>query len=151
MEGASYVFTSENACRGGDPRTPKAEGKEQCTMENTTNKGGRPSLPSRVRRSHYITIALTEKEYTDIIMQADESGKKPAVMLREMALHGSVKMVPTINKETRAELGKIGGLVKILIEQAREKQIVLNKEYASYLVRLGEVVKQLRSEVMGND
>lgn len=120
-------------------------------MSYTPKKGGRPKLPHMERRCRNITIALTESEYSKVIEYADISGKMPSIILREMAFEGTAKLVPKVNKETRAELGKAGGLVKVLIEQARAKQIVMTPDREAYLVRLVEFIKKVRAEVIGDD
>ncbi len=157
-------MTSQNACPAGlvplgpcgdtPPPIERNKGTKMAIKNTKTifhkkaSKGGRPKLNKNEKKSRYVTISLTESEYEDLSKKAELSGKKISVMLREMALTGQVLVVPTINKKTAAELGKVGGLIKVLIEQVRAGQVQnISLDQLKWLNKVVQLAKDVRDAV----
>lgn len=55
------------------------------------NKGGRPRKPTEERRSLAVTIKFNEREMQHLRRTAEKSGIHLAVLVRQLALKGTVK------------------------------------------------------------
>ncbi|NBI21479.1 hypothetical protein D1638_11170 [Muribaculaceae bacterium Z1] len=54
----------------------------------TVRKGGRPSKPTDEKRSHVVTIKLTDAEYSDLLERSKAAGVKMAEYVR----HGAFRL-----------------------------------------------------------
>ncbi|NDV18760.1 hypothetical protein GO013_04920 [Pseudodesulfovibrio sp. JC047] len=70
------------------------------------------------------------------------------MLVREMALKCRVEVLPEINKSVVAELGRVGGLIKILVMQGREGQRHLSIEQISWLNGVVKMIKEIRAMVV---
>lgn len=113
-------------------------------------KGGRPPKAAEERRTKTISIQLTGMEYRRVINEAKSAGMKPSIYLRQKAFLGRVQIVPEVNRKTWAELGRVGGLLKIFLNQVRNNEVYFHGEKGeAWTVELVNILKQIRSEILG--
>jgi len=116
-------------------------------MFSSHRKGGRPPLPQRMKRRKHIKVSLTQDEYDRVANKAWIGGKRVSVMLRELALKGRVIVVPEVNKMVVAELGKIGGLIKLIVLQGQAGQKNVSPQQIEWLNRMVRLIREVREMV----
>lgn len=112
------------------------------------NKGGRPCLPKHELRTHKIEFWLSDIELADLHYLAAQAAVSNAVLVRSLIAKKPLKRIttPAVNRETYAELGKIGSNINQLAKFANSYGY---SDQASQLNDLYNVINKLRSELLG--
>ena len=76
----------------------------------------------KVYKDHYIRARVTEHEYNHIKLKAQNMGLPLSTYIRNISMNYPVKSVADQNAlnallSTRADLGKVGGLLKLALSQ----------------------------------
>lgn len=122
----------------------------EATLKTDSRRGGRPPKSDEEKRSKTLSIRLTADEHHTIIINAKNAGMKPSIFVRKLAFEGKILVVPEINRKTWAELGKIGGLLKVFIKQVRDGKVDrFGDRFVAWAHRLFADLDQLRNEVRG--
>lgn len=111
-------------------------------------KNGRPALPPERRKRNKVTASFSDEEFLTIEVPALETGKRPSEVVRDLVLKGRFCTPPSINRRTAAELGRIGGLLKMLINQVQFGEVkTLSPQDLDLINDLSKQVRALRDEL----
>lgn len=75
---------------------------------NRKRKGGRPSKPTDEKRTHVVTIKLTDAEYSDLCKRANAAGVK----LAEFVRHGAFRLT-IVSRLSEMEMYVAQGILRL--------------------------------------
>ena len=75
---------------------------------NRKRKGGRPSKPTDEKRTHVVTIKLTDAEYSDLCKRAKAAGVK----LAEFVRHGAFRLT-IVSRLSEMEMNVAQGILRL--------------------------------------
>ena len=127
--------------RGEEPKTPEEEEEEE-----PKQKG-----PNR-RRNREIHVRFTEEEYQKFLTRCEAAGMSGAVCLRYLAVNGRISVDPrqkdmdekllaihTALHELKAEIGRIGGMLKMVIKPNEGQRELKPEEWADLIQAIRDV------------
>ena len=132
---------------GANPPSANPPGVE---TPRRKNRGGRPKSDPADLRAATIGVRVSEKEYAELRIKAEQSGMTPAQFLREAALSRRLpSVVPRVNREQYAELARLAANLNQLTRMGNEGRRVNVSD--ALLQQLTDGVVRLRLAIIGKE
>lgn len=128
------------------PGPPKDKGMK------TEGKNKRISGPKPIdeteRRKHRVGFRLTDEEYEKATARAKACGLRVGVWFREVALDRPLKIVPPVNKEEWANLGRLGNILNQVL-RARGRGDYAQDISPEIIHEIKNEIQRIRKVLMG--